>query len=86
MARQISMEDALAACEVKLGQLTFQNVLLKTQLDAAEAELEERQAGPPSPPSEPPGMQPHPADPEIRETEARAPVSGGASRSERSGR
>lgn len=73
MSRQISMEDALAACEVRLGQLTFQNTLLKAQLDAAEAELD-AQSGPPTPPPTPPATVPHPADPEIRETEAKAPA------------
>lgn len=86
MARQISMEAALEACEVKLGQLTFQNVLLKMQLDEAEAELEQ-QSGLPTPPSAPPGMEPQPAGPvEIRETEAKSPVSGGASRPGSTGR
>lgn len=85
MARQISMEAALEACEVKLGQLTFQNVLLKMQLDEAEAELEQR-GGMPTPPSGPPTMD-MPAGPaEIRETEAKAPVSGGASRPGSTGR
>lgn len=80
------MQDALAACEVKLGQLTYENTLLRAQLKLTEGELDEAQAGLPMPPSGPPSMEPHPADPvEIRETEAKAPLSGGASRQERTG-
>lgn len=85
MARPISMDDALAACRVRLGELTYENTLLREQLKTTEAELEDAQAGMPMPPTAPPGMEPHPADVEIRETEAKSPVSGGASRPERTG-
>lgn len=87
MARPISMDDALAACRVRLGELTYENTLLREQLKTTEAELEEAQTGLPTPPSAPPGMDPQPAGPvEIRETEAKVPVSGGASRPGSTGR
>lgn len=71
---QISMEAGLAACREKLGELTYENVLLRAQLKAAEAELEDRTAQHKKPAATPD------APVEIQETEAKTSVSGGASR------
>lgn len=43
---QISMEAALAACEKRLGTLTYENVLLNAQLAEQAAESERRQSAP----------------------------------------
>lgn len=51
MTRQITMEAGLAACKKHMGELTYENVLLRAQLAEAEMEIEQlrRQVGQPQP-------------------------------------
>lgn len=60
MKQQISMEAGLAACRERLGELTYENVLLRATVTELEAENERLRTHQPDAQSN--GMPPSPED------------------------